>query len=174
MPELDPPNWRAGTGRKLRDRAIGLRINDDQFSKYQLSDGASMSVSREHAIRRSCPTCLSPPGVRCCNNKGEERRSVHRARMRGKRSSLAEIFPEADPFYVSDDWRRLRYRALRRSNGACCLCGARAAPERPLHVDHIKPRSRFPELELDPSNLQVMCTYCNLGKGASDSIDWRR
>src|SRR5262249_39926358 len=39
--------------------------------------------------------------------------------------------------------------------------------------DHIKPRSKFPELELELGNLQVLCADCNLGKRAWDQTDWR-
>lgn len=77
-------------------------------------------------------------------------------------------------FYDSDEWRRLRYRALKASNGCCQCCGAAAVHGAPLHVDHIKPRSKFPELELEITNLQVLCRDCNLGKGAWDQTDWRR
>jgi 5-methylcytosine-specific restriction endonuclease McrA len=43
-----------------------------------------------------------------------------------------------------------------------------------MHVDHIKPRSRFPHLELSLDNLQVLCAACNVGKGNRDEIDWRK
>jgi 5-methylcytosine-specific restriction endonuclease McrA len=43
-----------------------------------------------------------------------------------------------------------------------------------LNVDHIKPRRRFPELSLDPDNLQVLCGNCNTGKGSWDTTDWRK
>lgn len=69
-------------------------------------------------------------------------------------------------FYTSDAWIRLRYDVLQRSNGHCSLCGrGPLADGVKLHVDHIKPRSRYPELELDPKNLQVLCRDCNMGKG---------
>jgi hypothetical protein len=79
----------------------------------------------------------------------------------------------AETFYKSPEWRAVRYSALRASNGRCVLCGAPAAVGAPLHVDHIKPRSLFPDLALDPTNLQVLCEDCNLGKSNTDSIDWR-
>ena len=41
-----------------------------------------------------------------------------------------------------------------------------------VHVDHIKPRSKYPKLALVKSNLQVMCEDCNLGKVNTDTIDW--
>ncbi len=80
---------------------------------------------------------------------------------------------EVGDFYTSDAWRDVRYRALKASSGCCQCCGARPALGKPLHVDHIKPRSKFPELELDLGNLQVLCADCNLGKSAWDQTDWR-
>jgi hypothetical protein len=76
-------------------------------------------------------------------------------------------------FYDTDEWRRVRYEALRLHGGKCCLCGATANGGATLHVDHIKPRSLFPELELDVNNLQVLCRDCNLGKSNLDDTDWR-
>lgn len=77
-------------------------------------------------------------------------------------------------FYRGDAWRALRFLALKASNGACCLCGrSNRAHGVILHVDHIKPRSRFPALALTLSNLQVLCEDCNMGKGNRDDTDWR-
>ena len=82
--------------------------------------------------------------------------------------------PKAEKgFYWSDQWRALRYKALKASRGVCELCGEGPIPGKPLHVDHIKPRSKHPELELDLSNLQVLCFDCNLGKSNTDEVDWR-
>ena len=68
-------------------------------------------------------------------------------------------------FYDSQEWRELRYSVLKHYGFKCMACGR--SPKKHgvvLHVDHIKPRSKFPELELDPMNLQVLCEDCNLGK----------
>ncbi len=73
-------------------------------------------------------------------------------------------------FYDTQEWQILRYKTLRRYNKQCHCCGATNTE---LHVDHIKPRSKFPQLELDPENLQILCRECNLGKSNTDSIDWR-
>ena len=78
----------------------------------------------------------------------------------------------ADEFYASQRWRRVRYEALRRSKGHCECCGA-TSETTVLHVDHIRPRSKYPELSFDIENLQVLCRECNLGKGNGDSICWR-
>lgn len=76
------------------------------------------------------------------------------------------------PFYSSEFWLRLRYRVLVKRGRRCEACGA-VGLNYTFHVDHIKPRSQFPELQLLESNLQVLCEACNLGKGAWDQTDWR-
>ena len=76
------------------------------------------------------------------------------------------------PFYESSEWRELRYEALK-LHGRRCLCCGQKAPDVVIHVDHIKPRSIRPDLELDINNLQTLCEDCNLGKSNHDSIDYR-
>lgn len=77
-----------------------------------------------------------------------------------------------EDFYSSQAWRKARYEALRKSNGACQLCG-QPPGRHALQVDHIRPRSKFPQFALDPDNLQVLCRDCNFGKSNTDSVDWR-
>jgi hypothetical protein len=78
-----------------------------------------------------------------------------------------------DYFYESRTWNELRYQALRRDKFTCMSCGADRNDHIKLHVDHIKPRSKYPELELDLDNLQTLCSDCNLGKGAKFQDDLR-
>jgi 5-methylcytosine-specific restriction endonuclease McrA len=73
-------------------------------------------------------------------------------------------------FYNSIEWRAMRYRVLLHYGKSCMLCNARNVE---LHVDHIKPISRFPELKLSFDNLQVLCKDCNLGKSNTDQTDLR-
>jgi len=71
-------------------------------------------------------------------------------------------------------WRLLRYEALKRSGGKCECCGATPDTSgQPLHVDHIKPKSVYPHLQYELSNLQVLCADCNVGKGNWDETNWR-
>lgn len=79
----------------------------------------------------------------------------------------------SDAFHESREWLELRYRVLKRSNGCCELCGGRGSAENPIQCDHIKPRSKHPELALVESNIQVLCKFCNLGKSNKDKTDWR-
>lgn len=78
-----------------------------------------------------------------------------------------------DGFYSSREWRALRVKALLKNGRKCCLCGASPKTGIVLHVDHIKPRSLYPELELDLENLQILCEDCNLGKSNKYEDDWR-
>lgn len=80
---------------------------------------------------------------------------------------------KVDSFLYSREWKEVRYRALRMSKGRCECCGRGSDDGVVLHVDHIKPRHKFPELALSLSNLQVLCAACNLGKGGWDDTDWR-
>jgi 5-methylcytosine-specific restriction endonuclease McrA len=70
-------------------------------------------------------------------------------------------------FYRSEEWQRLRYSALLESAGRCECCGIRPDKDNPLHVDHIKPRSKYPWLSLDPRNLQVLCSDAISAKAMS-------
>ncbi len=77
---------------------------------------------------------------------------------------------ESTNFYRSKEWMTLRYEVLKIHGRQCMVC---KATDGKIHVDHIKPRSTHPDLELVESNLQILCEACNLGKGNWDETDWR-
>lgn len=91
-----------------------------------------------------------------------------KAGLRKKGNPKAKIL--GDSFYFSREWKSLRYTAIKKYGRKCMACFRTGVS---LHVDHIKPRSKYPDLALVFSNLQVLCEDCNLGKGNKDSIDWR-
>ena len=64
-------------------------------------------------------------------------------------------------FYQTSDWREIRRAVMERDGEVCRLCGSRGD----LTVDHILPRSLYPDRALDPENLQVICRSCNAAKG---------
>lgn len=82
---------------------------------------------------------------------------------------VAAAKKKANNFYRSWEWKKLRFRILKRYGAVCMCCNATDR----IVVDHIKPRSRFPHLELDPENLQVLCNDCNMGKSNDDYTDFR-
>jgi len=75
-------------------------------------------------------------------------------------------------FYSSYQWRELRDKALQLYGRKCMSCGADYRDTK-ICVDHIKPRVKYPELELDINNLQILCDACNHGKGHWDETDHR-
>ena len=75
---------------------------------------------------------------------------------------------------VFTSYRKVRYDALLRSGGCCECCGnTPKSSGKPLHIDHIKPKSIYPELKNELSNFQVLCADCNIGKGNWDETNWR-
>lgn len=67
-------------------------------------------------------------------------------------------------------WRQLQQKILKRDDYECSVCGEFANT-----VDHIKPRSKFPELMFDEDNLVAMCASHNSSKGnreQSPRITW--
>ncbi len=80
----------------------------------------------------------------------------------------------SDAFLATRAWKTLRYKVIRLNGIQCQCCGAtKETSGKPIHVDHIKPRRRYPELALDIKNLQILCADCNAGKGNWDETDWR-
>ena len=63
----------------------------------------------------------------------------------------------------------LRNECLKRSGGKCEAFGSKTN----LEVDHIKPRSLYPHLELDLTNLQVLCQRYNKAKNNTDMTNFR-
>lgn len=71
-------------------------------------------------------------------------------------------------FYRTKAWRELRLSVLLTSDARCKICGITSEKGAILHVDHIKPRSLYPELALEKGNLQVLCEDCNIAKSNND------
>lgn len=74
-------------------------------------------------------------------------------------------------FYQTREWKDLRKKTLLHYGNKCMKCGYEHESN---CVDHIKPRSKYPELEMDFDNLQVLCCLCNLIKGNRNDKDYRK
>lgn len=101
----------------------------------------------------------------------EEKRKL-RAERKSARVSKNAYRIQSEFFFKSEAWQKLRYRALLKYGRKCLCCGAEP-PRVILHVDHVKPRSKYPELALEIGNLQILCEDCNKGKGAQYENDFR-
>ena len=138
---------------------------------------------------RECPDYMAPEyqdaltdaHARVQYVTGKVRTKIERSRIQNASSQRRAQYESEraanggdKAFFDSQKWRRLRYQVLLEADGKCCLCG-RSAREHAiaLEVDHIKPRSRFPNLALVKSNLQALCFDCNRGKMNHDTRDWR-
>lgn len=107
-----------------------------------------------------------------CKNNYYDKKTGLPKRQKNRKRLKKKNKPKQDWFYKSKEWRELRYQALKLHGNQCLCCGNRP-PFTILHVDHIKPRSKYPHLALDINNLQVLCKECNLGKSNTDCIDYR-
>lgn len=83
-------------------------------------------------------------------------------------------FRKTKEFLSTFEWRRVRMDALETYGAKCMCCGATKSTGVIMNVDHIKPRKTHPELALTISNLQILCSDCNHGKGNKYSTDWRK
>ena len=98
--------------------------------------------------------------------------------LRGKRYAhgWTARFIASPAFLQTPEWRRLRYDVLRANDGRCELCGRnkhQLPPGEYLNVDHIESRKARPDLALDLTNLAVLCSADNAGKGNRYADDWR-
>lgn len=79
----------------------------------------------------------------------------------------------APKFYQSKEWRNLRYHTLRHHGNKCRACGRAPKDGVIIHVDHILPRSIYPEYALCAENVQPLCEDCNTAKSNKYEDDWR-
>lgn len=98
--------------------------------------------------------------------KKKKKRNLDRMKRKGIEPEYRPGVMKAE-FYLTREWKKLRWEVLVESDGKCQMCGRSKSDGAILHVDHIRPRSKFPYLELDKKNLQVLCGDCNIGKGAN-------
>lgn len=94
-------------------------------------------------------------------------------------NEIKNVLQESDPnfkdntpvnFYKTKKWLSLRYKVIERYGRECMSCGS----SENIQVDHIKPRSKYPDLELDFDNMQILCSDCNMGKSNKSEKDWRK
>jgi HNH endonuclease len=86
------------------------------------------------------------------------------------RQSLAHVEREQLEylrFYTTPEWRTARLAVIHRDGRVCKMCSLHILLKRDITVDHVRPRSKFPQLALDLGNLQVLCRSCNSSKGAT-------
>jgi len=75
----------------------------------------------------------------------------------------------SESFYLSIEWVLLTKKIRKIFENNCMKCGRGGK----THIDHIFPRSLYPDLELDIHNLQILCEKCNIEKSNKNTVDYR-
>lgn len=55
---------------------------------------------------------------------------------------------------------------------SCPYCRNDHKTNIPIVLDHIKPFTKYPELNYDIQNAQLICNHANLVKGAKEGVEW--
>ena len=95
----------------------------------------------------------------------KERANKIRLRLLELAEERKRKIEEAKQFYSSPEWTMLRKQVIKEKGKICTECGRKIKHNYDITVDHIKPRSKYPELSLSINNLCVMCRSCNAKKG---------
>lgn len=69
------------------------------------------------------------------------------------------VAPERQRLYASGEWREL-VRVVKRRDGGCVVCHSGAD----LHVHHIRSFAEYPDLRMEPTNLETLCRRCHYEK----------
>lgn len=99
------------------------------------------------------------------------KKEADRARNRRK----DERNPEEKKFFNSAKWKNLRKTIISRDVGICqrCFYKFNRIEGLNLEIHHIKPRSKFPELRFEESNLITLCKSCNTQLGTKGELDFK-
>lgn len=145
-----------------------------------LSDDAKAKASRERQAAKDAEKARRRELIDRAKAAKRIKVSKSRNKPNSKRSKPLPLHPVVayapgmgKEFYYTREWRLVRYQALELHGTSCLCCGASRQRGAVIHVDHIKPRSLFPELELTLDNLQILCEDCNVGKSNTSIKDWR-
>jgi 5-methylcytosine-specific restriction endonuclease McrA len=74
---------------------------------------------------------------------------------------------------IRDEWIKLQEEKYGKNKLVCAICnrknlhGFTKDKNKLATIDHILPKSEFPELWNVPSNFQISCYHCNMKKGNS-------
>lgn len=82
---------------------------------------------------------------------------------------LKKTTEKQQKFLNSDEWKNIRQVVLNLYEPVCMKCGDKEN----IQVDHIKPKSKYPEIALSVDNLQILCWPCNKKKGNKNELDYR-
>jgi 5-methylcytosine-specific restriction endonuclease McrA len=176
-------------GIKPMSKLVGRIVEDEWWEKFnRLQTRREALIERKEnrrlaQIERSKPINAMSPNIGSWDWKPlptdvprlkvvSSKKGKNQGRKQEKRDAIART-PDSE-FYISKEWRALRVRVLEKYDCMCMMCGRSPKIHKVvIHVDHIKPRSKHPELCLSFDNLQLLCEDCNLGKSNKYETDYR-
>lgn len=162
--------WLQGEGTQYQCTACAARRRGErQRVPIVLPDGTVLTASVERRLRKQAErTTPKSRGYRWFGWLGVGS-SEHQRKIGASLATLAQqrrqLIEDRDAFYSSSEWRAIRRKVIDEDGRRCASCVKTIVEDDDLTVDHIKPRSRFPQLALERSNLQVLCRSCNSAKG---------
>ena len=153
--QVDIARKLTGSHENCISKLVGLTIPDDQWKSFCDLAQNTAKKTKKHSIK-----------------EWKKKKSVAQSDRSKKKNELKKA--ENLTFFSSSDWLRLRVNVLEKYGSSCMMCGRNYREDKvKIHVDHIKPRSKYPELALAMDNLQVLCHECNVGKGNRYETDYR-
>ncbi len=111
------------------------------------------------------PTPFTIWGVRTSERLEAERKGQVNVEVERLAQKRREDMEATRMFYGSAEWRLLRAKIMQEHKNICVMCHT-TLREADITVDHIMPRSKYPNLSLDAANMQILCRSCNSSKGA--------
>jgi hypothetical protein len=126
------------------DRANIVKLYISGLSSQKVAD--KFGVSKQTVL-----TIVTRAGLVRSHEKGQ-----------GTKYILGENYKPTGGFarklHSSVAYRKLRRFALDRANNQCQICSS----QHKLHLDHVKPKSLFPELALNKDNVRILCQDCHI------------
>lgn len=113
-----------------------------------------------------------------CKNRYDENELCPCTNDKTKRNEYQRKYyeenKERQKLLTSARWRKLRLEIIRRDHSLCrrCMIKYTTLNGYDLSVHHIKPRSKYPELMFDPTNLVTLCGTCNRQLGIQEKLDF--
>lgn len=162
---------------KWKRNLIEKHISEEEWGKFvelRLEVKSKFFKSKKRKIINALPTDHDDfwkpqpqdiPKLKSKNYKDRGIRAYKRNQLRNVKHS---------EFYNSREWQSLRVKVLNKYKCKCMMCGRTPQDhEVSIHPEHIKSRIKYPELQLDINNIQLLCNDCKNGKGSKYEKDWR-
>ena len=168
--------------RKLSEAGKGKHISEETKLKMSLVQSGEKGywfgkTGKEHPVygkKHSLETCKKMSKARMGKLLSDEtRHKMSLAKMGNKYNPGSP--GESNPNWTGGNLPYWSKMALLREDYTCQVCGLR--DEEIMEVDHMLPKSIYPDLILDINNLQVLCPNCHRRKTIREMkkiFDFRR